>query len=99
MLQSLLQSPLLLTNLALVWLIVPNNEVPWWDLAPTPLKFGEKGGVFLQDPNDIPPVLSVEIINKAVLGKRWSWALREGAGSMRCALWETDADDLWDVVT
>ena len=99
MLQSLPLSPLLLPKPELVWIIVPIIEAPRRDLAPTPLIFGEIVGLFLQYLQAIPPVLLFEVIPDAVPGPRRSWAPRKGEGALGCALWETDIEYLWDVVT
>ena len=68
------------------------------DLAPTSLTFGEKGGMFLQDPHAITPVLPVEVTPDSVPGPRQSWAPGEVAGALVCDLWKTDVKDMWDVL-
>ena len=42
------------------------TKAPWWNLTTTPLAFGERGGVFLQDPEADPPVLTVKVVPQAV---------------------------------
>ena len=81
MMKSLPKSPLILPKPALIWLTVKIIEAPQRDLDPTPLTFGERFGVILQDPKAIPPVLLAEVIPEAVPGPRWSWAPRKGRGT------------------
>ena len=54
--------------------------------------------VFLQYLQTIPPLLLVEVIHEAVSGTRQSWAPGKGLWALGCALWETDVEDLWDVL-
>ena len=74
------------------------TEATWRHLSPTPLTFGERGGAFLQDPQAIPSVISVEVITEAVPGPRQSWEPGKGAGALECDSPETDVKDLWDVL-
>ena len=74
------------------------TEAPQRDLAFTTIKFGERGGVFLQDLQADPPVMPTEVIPEAVPGPRQSWAPRKGAGALGLTLWETNAKYLWDLL-
>ena len=40
--------------------------MPWWDLTPTPLIFGERGGVLLQDTEAFPLVLAIKVVPQAI---------------------------------
>ena len=59
---------------------------PRWHLAPAVLTPREGIGVFLQDPDPIPPVLPVEVRAHAVLRDGGSRAAGEGARSLLCCL-------------
>ena len=86
MVQSLPLYLSLLPKPALISLVVPITEAPRRDMDPTPLIFGERGGVFLQDSQAIPPVLSVEVIPEAVPGLRCSCLPSNGSESLGCSI-------------
>ena len=69
-------------------------EASWWDLTPTPLVFGEQGGVFLQYPEAAPPVMEVKFVPQDVPGTRGPRASGKGAWALRCALRKNYGKDL-----
>ena len=63
-----------LPNPEFVGLIITVPKAPWWYLTPTPIVFGKWGGVLLQNPYTVLPVLAV----------KWfcgSFQVREGPGN------------------
>ena len=46
------------------------TEAPWWNMTPTTLTFGERGGVFLQYTEAKSPVMEVKVVTQAVPGPR-----------------------------
>ena len=66
-------------------------------MTPTPLAFGKQGGVLLQDPDTVPPVLAVKMIPHAVIDMRRPKASGKGSFLLLQALQETDFKYLWDV--
>ena len=76
---------------------MPVLKAPWWNLTPIPLVFGERGGVFLQDPEDVPPLLAVEVVPQEVPGPWGPCAVGKGWWSMRRAHKKTDVKDLWNL--
>ena len=53
-------------------------DVPSWYLTPIPIVFGKWGGVFLQDPETVPPFLAVKMIPHAVPGTQGPRASYKG---------------------
>ena len=56
-------------------------EPPQWDLAPAALTLGEGVGVFLHNPDNIPPVMNYKVQVQAIPDAVGPWKAREGAGS------------------
>ena len=66
-------------------------------MSPTPLAFGKRGRVLLQNLETVPPVLAVKMIPQSVPGPRGPWASGKGEFVLCHALRETDSKHLWDV--
>ena len=64
-------------------------EPPRRYLAPASLAPGEGVGVILQDPDPIPPVLTVEVQEQAIPLVGGPMAAREGVGALLCRLRES----------
>ena len=77
---------------------MPIPKAPWRNLAPTPLEFGEWGGVFLQDPEAVLPVIVFEVVPRAVPGPGGPHADGKWEGSLGRALHTTDVKDLCGVL-
>ena len=69
--------------------MIPVTEDPMWYLTPAPLALGKWGGVTLQDPETVPPLLAVKMIPQAVTGPRGPQESGKGALSLGRALRET----------
>ena len=52
-------------------MLVP--EAPWGNLTHTPLPFGDRGGVLLQDTEDAPPMMAVEVVPQDFPGPQGTW--------------------------
>ena len=73
-----------LSLLAVLRVIVPGVQPPCWDLASAALVPGEGVWVLLKDPDDIPPVLSLEVRVQEIPRARGPRATRRGAGASLC---------------
>ena len=73
---------------------MPVPEAPLYNLPPTPLKFGERGGVLLQNPEAVNPVIAVKVVPQAVPGPWGTQVSGKGAWELRHSLRKTDTKDL-----
>ena len=64
------------------------TEEPWRNLNPTHLAFGERGGVFFQDTEAIPPILVVEVVPQAIAGLQGPREVWKGECALRRVLLE-----------
>ena len=53
--------------------------------------------VFLQDPEDVSPIMAVRVFPQALPGLQGPWESGKGAWSLIHALWKTDIKDLGNV--
>ena len=83
-------NPSCLSEPALLQLVVASVKPPRGNLDFTPVTLREGGGVFLQDYDDIYPVLIVEKIPESVPITRGPRSAREGAGALCRAFWKSD---------
>ena len=77
---------------------MPVTKAPWWYLTPTPIVFGKRGGVILQNPDTASPVLEVKMFSQAVSGPPGPWAAGKGEWALRRVLQETDVKYLRNVL-
>ena len=97
MLQSLPSDLSLLPYLEFIVLILPINEAPWKNLSPTPLAFGKRGGVFVQDPEAAPPVPVLEVVLQAFTSPRVNHTAMKGSGALKFPLRKNYVKHLRDV--
>ena len=55
-------------------------KTPCWDLAPAALAQGKGVGMFLQDPDPIPPVLAAKVQTQAIARVGGPHEVGKGAG-------------------
>ena len=80
-----------------IGLIMKVHWVPWRNLTSTTLAFGEWGGVYLQYPGILPPMLVEKVVTQAVPGSRELRESGKGAWALRRFLQKTDIKDLRNV--
>ena len=76
--QRRLSDPEFLLYPQFIGLIMLVTEAPCRKLTPKPLVFGEQGGVLIQCPESVTPIMAVKVVPQAVPGTRGPWAAQKG---------------------